>query len=103
MEVIQLNLIRKILCLLILVCLFAGGVAEQNADGSVPARTLVISEQFNSSYASESFQNMLKQHPDIQKLIENTERSYSEKIAKNGFSTEFIMFTEKHLILQQER
>ena len=66
------NLIRKILCLLILVCLFAGGVAEQNADGSDPAKTHVMSEQFNSSYASESFQNMLKQHPDIQELIEKS-------------------------------
>ena len=66
------NLIRKILCLLILVCLFAGGVAEQNADGSDPAKTPVMSEQFNSSYASESFQNMLKQHPDIQELIEKS-------------------------------
>lgn len=64
--------LRKISCLLIFACLLAGCAAYQNAYGSVFARTPVSSEQFNSSYASDSFKTMLQQYPDIQELIEKS-------------------------------
>ena len=64
--------LRKISCLLIFACLLAGCAAYQNAYGSVFAQTPVSSEQFNSSYASDSFKTMLQQYPDIQELIEKS-------------------------------
>ena len=64
--------IKKILCLLICGCLLAGCAAQQNADNSVSTQTPVSSKQFNRSYASDSFKNMLQQYPDIRELIEKS-------------------------------
>lgn len=64
--------VRILLCLLMLVCLLAGCAAQPNAEGSVSAQTPAGSEQFNRSYASDSFRNMLQQHPDIQELIKKS-------------------------------
>lgn len=64
--------IKKILCLLICGCLLSGCAAQQNADNSVSTQTPVSSKQFNRSYASDSFKNMLQQYPDIRELIEKS-------------------------------
>ena len=61
-----------ILWLLIFVCLFAGCCAQQNAEGSVSVQTPASPERFDAACASDSFRDMLQQHPDIQELIEKS-------------------------------
>ena len=69
---IHMKKLTRILCFLIISGLLAGCGTRHSADGADSAQMPVGSEQSGSSYASESFRNMLLQHPDIRKLTEKS-------------------------------